>query len=384
MTPQKSQNPQTPSYEELRLKVKELERLVETISRGKVHWEHTFDVITDPVSIINKEYEILRANKTLAKACAMDVRDVVGRKCFEVFAGYEYPCPRCPVSRTVTDHQPHSVELKPFPKRRRQYQVNVYSLPAEDDKSKEEIVLHYRDITDEKQMQKQLMQTDKMAAIGTLAGGIAHEINNPLGAILAFTQLAMRELEGQHACQENLKEIEEATLRCKKIVRDMLDFSRQSFDDRMQPIQINEVVQKALSLVKVNARHSKVKIEQNLAKKLSFLHGHFHKLQQVLINLITNAMHSMKEGGGTLTITTEESEDQTMQIVIVQDTGNGIDEEDLQKIFDPYFTTKEQGEGTGLGLSISYNIIREHQGNVSVESQKGQGTKFIIQIPVKR
>jgi two-component system NtrC family sensor kinase len=360
-------------------RIEELEKLVDTISRGKMQWEHTFDVITDPVSIINKDYIITRANKALARASKMDVRDVIGKRCYEVFAGYTSPCPRCPVEKTLKGHNSHAVELEAFPKKKRQYFVNVHTLP-EEEPNHEEIVLHYRDITDERQLQRQLMQTDKMAAIGTLAGGVAHEINNPLAAILAFTQLAIRELEETHLCQDNLKEIEDATLRCKKIVRDLLDFSRQSFEERMQPLNLNEVIQKAMNLIQVNARHSQINIVQNLSHDLPMLIGHMHKLQQVLLNFVTNAMHAMKDGG-ILTISTSQSADRRHLLLEIEDTGDGIDGEDLDKIFDPYFTTKEQGEGTGLGLSISYNIVQEHKGSIAVESRKRQGTKFTITFP---
>lgn len=375
----RKEGPATAEPAELARKVAALEKLVETIGRGKMQWEHTFDVITDPVSIIDGEYRITRANIALARASKMDVRELIGKKCYEVFAGYPTPCPRCPVQKTIADRASHAVELSPFPKKR-QYFASAYSLPQQEFPD-EQIVLHYRDITDEKQMHRQLMQTDKMAAIGTLAGGIAHEINNPMGAILAYAQLALRELDDAHPCCEYLKEIEEATLRCKKIVRDLLDFSRQSFDDRMQALSLNEVVDKAMTLVQVNARHFNILIVKNLASDLPGVVGHFHKLQQVVINLVTNALHAMKESGGTLVVTTSKGAGDRTVVVEVEDTGIGIDEEDVDKIFDPYFTTKEQGEGTGLGLSISYKIIEEHRGEIRVESVRGKGTKFILQFP---
>lgn len=364
-------------------RVRELEKLIATISRGKMQWEHTFDVITDPVTIIDREYHILRANKSLAKASDMDVRQVIGKKCHVIFAGYSSPCPRCPVEKTLADRQSHSVELEPFPKKRRQYHASVYSLPQPIGDT-DEIVLHYRDVTDEKNLQRQLMQTDKMAAIGTLAGGVAHEINNPLGAILAFAQLALREIREGQPCHEYLTEIEEATLRCKKIVRDLLDFSRQNFDERMQELELNEAVEKALTLIQVNARDCQVTVVRRFAEDLPRMQGHIHKLQQIVMNLVTNAMHAMKDGGGVCTLATSCSPDRRSVMLDVEDTGGGIAEDDLVKIFDPYFTTKEQGEGTGLGLSICYKIVREHQGTIEVDSGRGRGTKFRLRFPVAR
>jgi signal transduction histidine kinase len=149
----------------------------------------------------------------------------------------------------------------------------------------------------------------------------------------------------------------------------------------MQALNLNDVIQKAMNLIQVNARHSQINIVQNLSRDLPIMVGHVHKLQQILLNLVTNAMHAMKDGGGTLTISTSNSADRRFLLLEIEDTGAGIDIEDLDKIFDPYFTTKEQGEGTGLGLSISYKIVQEHKGSIAVESQRKKGTKFTITFP---
>lgn len=340
-------------------------------------WEATFDVISDPVLIIDSHYTITRANKALAKACGEDVRHVIGKKCYETFAGYSHPCPKCPVVTTLKSAKERSAELDMFDNKK-QYHANAYSftnLSADD----EAIVIHYRDITDEKRLHKKLMHSEKMAAVGTLAGGVAHEINNPLGGILAFTQLIMRQLDQTHACQSDLKEIENAVLRCKKIVRDLLDFSRRNIEEEMIPVQINDIITQTMALLQINARHVNVAIVQELAPDLPPIHGHFSKLQQVVLNLVANALHAMKDTGGTLTVSTVTNPEKSKVFVKVKDTGTGIDDDNVDKIFDPYFTTKEQGEGTGLGLSISYKIIEEHGGKIDVNSQKGNGTTMTLQ-----
>lgn len=343
-------------------------------------WEATFDVISDPVLIINPQYTITRANKTLAKACGEDVRRVIGQKCYQIFAGYDHPCPKCPVAGTLKSAGEHSAELDMFDNKK-QYHANAYSinnLPGDD----EAIVIHYRDVTDEKRMHKKLMHSEKMAAVGTLAGGVAHEINNPLGGILAFAQLAMRQLEATHACQTDLKEIENAALRCKKIVRDLLDFSRRNIEEEMNLVQVNDIIAQTMALIQINARHVNVAIVQELSNDLPAIHGHFSKLQQVVLNLVTNALHAMKKAGGTLTVSTFTNAEKSKVFVQVKDTGTGIDSDTVDKIFDPYFTTKEQGEGTGLGLSISYKIIEEHGGKIDVNSMKGSGTTMTLQFSV--
>ena len=364
-------------------RIAELEALVQTISRGKLQWESTFDVITDPVVIIDENYTILRANKAMAKACGLDVTQVIGKKCYKVFAGYSKGFPQCPVPLTLADKRPHGLELEPFPGNNRRYFANAYLMSEVTPKGQSQIVLHYRDVTEEKALQQQLIQTDKMAAIGTLAGGIAHEINNPLGAILAHVQLIVSELEKDHACQESLKQVEGAVLRCKKIVRDLLDFSRQSFDEQRRPIHLNEVVQKTLDLIEVNARHSQITIDLDLDKNLPDIFGHFHKLQQVVLNIVTNAIHAMMAvRGGKLTIKTFVNKTDSFVCLEISDTGYGIAEKNLDKIFDPFFTTKDQGEGTGLGLAISYKIVKEHEGQIEVNSKENKGAIFLVSFPI--
>lgn len=370
--------------EHLSEKVQELESLVATISRSKMMWEKTFDVISDPVLIINRHYDIKRANKALARACNLDVRKVISEKCYKVFAGYDAPCPKCPVSRTLAGNEPCSAELGLFP-RHRQYFVNAYNLSdIPNDGSKddgESVVLHYRDITDEKQLQKKLMHSEKMAAVGTLAGGVAHEINNPLGGILAFVQLVMREVGDGHSCMEDLKEIEDAALRCKKIVRNLLDFSRQELDEEMSYVFLGEMVQKTMAVISLNAKAVDVDVKLELDDDLPPIKGDINKLQQVVINLMTNAIHSMKDSGGLLTISTFANPEKSKVYLQVRDTGTGINKDDLTRIFDPYFTTKGQGEGTGLGLSICYKIVEEHRGKIDVESETGRGTAMTLSFP---
>lgn len=358
-------------------RIQELETLVETISRSKKIWEQTFDVISDPVLIIDSDYTITRANRATAHAAGIDVRKIVGHKCYEVFAGSNAPCAKCPVAKTRSTRETHRVELDPFPTQR-QYAANAFTLDQHHN-GRDETVLHYLDITDSKQLQKRLMQNEKMAAVGTLAGGIAHEINNPLGGILAFVQLAMRELEQEHEVQADLKEIEEAALRCKTIVRNLLDFSRQGFDDEMGAVQLNEVVLKAMALAKINARDHNVQMTSTLDENLPFIRGNHGKLQQVIINLITNAVDAMRKTGGEISLVTSCSPDRRKVLLKVKDSGTGIDKQSLDKIFDPYFTTKGQGEGTGLGLSICYGIIKEHKARIDVESKLGLGTTFTLQ-----
>lgn len=360
-------------------KIQSLEALVETISRGKYMWEATFDAISNPVMIVSPDYVIQRANRAAAKASAIDVRKMAGSKCYEALAGRTAPCPGCPMPETIKTQQSHFNTLDPFPKSDKEYQANAYAL--EPSGAEEQVVLYYRDMTEEKKLHRQLLQNEKMAAIGMLAGGVAHEINNPLGGILAFAQLAMRDLPPDHPTQEDLKEIEEAALRCKRIVQDLLNFSRQNKDEMMGPVQLNDVLKKMAPLIQVQARTNQIEVAYELAPELPLIQGSFHKLQQVFLNLVTNGYQAMAKGG-RLVLSTSLSAATNRVTAAVSDTGPGIAEENLKKIFDPYFTTKGQGEGTGLGLSITYSIVREHGGEIEVKSKAGSGTTFHLSFPV--
>lgn len=367
-----------PSAKSKDLKIAELEDLIEKISRGKYMWESTFDAITSPVMIVSSDYKILRANRAAAKASSVDVKKMTGLICHETLAGLHHPCPRCPLKETLSDKASHFNQLDPFKKNNHQYHVNAYPLLPSG--GEEQAVLHYRDITEEKELQRQLLHSEKMAAIGMLAGGVAHEINNPLGGILAFAQLAMRDLATDHPSQVDLKEIEGAALRCKRIVQDLLDFSRQNREEEMTRVDLNEVFQKMIPLVQVQARTCRIEITYDLATGLPPILGNVHKIQQVFLNLVTNAFQAMGKKG-RLSLKTYASADGKKVHVIVADSGPGISREDVNKIFDPYFTTKSQGEGTGLGLSISYGIMQEHLGSIEVKSEEGRGAKFILTFP---
>lgn len=358
-------------------KIRELETLVGIIARAKYMWESTFDAITDPVMIISRDYKIMRANLASSSTVGMDVRTFVGKTCYQVFAGRNSPCAHCPLISTLDTGLDTYSSLKPFSNTNRQYNVHAYNLKMEDGKT--QAVLHYREVTKEKELQRRLFHSEKMGAIGTLAGGVAHEINNPLGGILAFAQLVSRNLPADHPCQNDLKEIQDATLRCKKIVQDLLDFSRLGRDETMEAVNINSLLEKISPLLEVQLKTSKLNLKLDLDARLPRIFGSPSRLQQVFFNLIANGFQAMKEKGGKLCVKTYFQGEEVF--VSVEDEGTGISEENLGKIFDPYFTTKTQGEGTGLGLSITYSIVKDHGGKIEVKSVEGMGTTFVLSFP---
>jgi signal transduction histidine kinase len=240
-----------------------------------------------------------------------------------------------------------------------------------------------------RQSRELLVQADKMAAIGQLAAGVSHELNNPLGGILGYSQFIL-EMERENGLEnigpDELKKIftyvgyiERESQRCKSIVANLLKFSRASKTD-VAPLDINRLLEETFVFTRHQLEMNQVELIQDFTPNLPPVMGNEHQLQQVFTNLMVNAQQAMKDGG-KLTVSTAMN-DGLVEIAFT-DTGRGIPSEHLDKLFDPFFTTKEVGEGTGLGLSVSYGIIQAHKGRIEVESEPGKGSTFQIKLPTE-
>ncbi len=229
-------------------------------------------------------------------------------------------------------------------------------------------------------MQNTLMQSQRLASLGKMAAGIAHEINNPLGGILVLSSLALEDMKKDDPHRENLQEVIKQTMRCRDIVKGLLQFSRQE-EGKMEYVHVNDILNNTLSLIEKQALFHNVEVIKLLSNDLPHVLGDGSQLQQVFMNIILNAVQAMKEIG-TLTINTLYDQKNDMVVIEISDTGVGIPETLIDRIFDPFFTTKEVGEGTGLGLAIAYGIVTKHHGRMAVKSKEKQGTTFTIKIPV--
>jgi two-component system NtrC family sensor kinase len=228
-------------------------------------------------------------------------------------------------------------------------------------------------------MQARVAQSERLASLGLLAAGVAHEINNPLGAILSLTALTLEDITPSDPNRENLVEVVKQSERCRGIVKGLLDFSRQS-KGNMEPLDLNVLVNNTLSLIGRQSLFFNTRIVKDLDPNLPAVIGDPSQFQQVLMNLLINAVQAMEEKG-VITLVTRAAADEAVEVRI-SDTGRGIAPDQIDMIFDPFFTTKESGHGTGLGLSIAYGIVTTHRGTISVESQLGKGTTFTIRLPV--
>ena len=241
--------------------------------------------------------------------------------------------------------------------------------------------LHFlvKDVEERRRMEAQMAQADKLASIGELSSGVAHEINNPLGVILGYTQLLLREEKADAARYPDFKTIEKHARSCKAIVEDLLSFARTS-PPKKETLDIHTVIDEVIDFVQPHTGLEKIEIEKQYDRSLPPLVLDQKKIKQVIMNLVMNARHAIGDAGA-LTVSTRLDADTGNTCVCVKDTGYGIEKKNLSRIFDPFFTTKPTGEGTGLGLSVSYGIVKSHGGDIVVNSEPGRGSEFVISLP---
>lgn len=344
------------------------------LERAKKEWEETFDAINDPVLILDQEYRVIRANLALARAVGKDIRALIGQPCYESLMAREQVCEGCPLAATLqnnvgTEAEVHQMDSEKW------YHVRSFPLSGA-----QTVVHEYRDITEEKNMQRMLIQAEKLSSIGLLAGRVAHEINNPLAAILAQTQLLLMDTQPGHENHEALREVEKAALRCRRIVQDLLNFSRQKPSNLRGRHAIRPVMEQALTLYSLIPPKDGPTLHVQWEEPLPEIRMDPEPMQSVLLNLLSNAK-SATPSTGEIHVRVWLASDEIL--LSIRDTGDGIPVEWQEKIFMPFFTTKPPGLGTGLGLYIVQEIIKEHGGRIELFSQPGEGTEFCVHLPVR-
>jgi two-component system, NtrC family, sensor kinase len=333
--------------------------------RAAREWRASFDAIGDPLAIVRSGgCEVVRANSAFARAAGVALNVLPGLRCIEHAYG-ALPCP----SRCVMLAGGSQREIR-FGERT----WLVRSFPFEGDERL--LVIVFKDVTDEREVSRRLFHAEKMSAVGQLAGGVAHEINNPLGGILAFAQL-MRQEERSVEDAENLRLIQDAAMRAKRIVENLLRFSRRPRDEEKRPTDLARVLEDALFLVQPQVKEGRIEVVRSLGPAIALANA--NQLQQVAINLLVNAIQAVA-GAGTITVGCGPAQAGRVKLWVA-DTGEGVRPEDAKRIFEPFFTTKPEGEGTGLGLSICYEIVEEHGGTIRLESGDEGGACFVVELP---
>lgn len=358
----------------------ELSRQFEFISRSQKEWQTTFDSITDMVTIHDREFRIIKANRAVSEYFGLPPKDVINRKCFEIFHDNRAVPSNCPHAISLHGRQAATAEVKD-PKTGKLFRVSTfpyYSFQGEFAGS----VHVARDITREKETEMRLIMSERLAALGQMASGLAHEINTPLASIAGCAEgLLMKVKNNRYDPQifeEYLQIVEEEIQRCKCITTGMLSFVRTSSYEQKN-VQINEALDKTLEIISFQGRLQNVTIKRHYQDDLPAVHGSEGELRQVFLAIIINALDAMEDSG---MLNLETGGDGETVWIRMSDTGPGIEQENLTKIFDPFFTTKSAKGGTGLGLSIAYKIITNHNGAVDATSEEGKGTTFVITLPL--
>jgi two-component system NtrC family sensor kinase len=363
-----------------------LEQLLAKVSKGKREWEVTFDTLSEAVYIFDAQGKIIRVNKAAQsledrlRGYKSLITEFPGTDAFSLGLLKETEAQENFIR--VQAGQDLSLELRLRSSSNEWIDLAITGNPVEFDMFEDSvpIVIVARDITEQKRLRHQLLQAEKMSAVGELVSGVAHELNNPLTTVIGFSQLLRMNGRMDEDDMADLKLIISEAERAREIVANLLTFARQTRSEK-DKLSLNEVVEKVLALRAYNLRTAGITVVQDFEKSLPCVTGNFHQLQQVLLNIIMNAEQAMLESakGNVLSVITK-SEGDSVTISIADD-GPGIDANNVNRIFDPFFTTKPQGKGTGLGLSISYGIIKEHGGDISVSSMAGQGSTFVITLP---
>jgi PAS domain S-box-containing protein len=355
--------------------ITEKRRLEKKIIESKRNLEAIFDGIRDELSIQSPGFKILRVNRAVIERHATTFGDLIGKKCYEAYYQRTTPCKDCPLLVTMDTKHPASSILH-LPETERVQQV--FSYPVSDEAGNLLYLIEYiKDVTEEQRLQEQLIQSEKLAGIGILASGVAHEINNPLSGIIGMAEIGLEE-EDPSTNKEYLKDILTCGQRIGEIVNGLRSYSRTAKKEELSAIDPHEILETSLKMVQLGAKSAPVEVIKNFqpGEKIKANPG---EIQQVFTNLITNAFQAMNGKKGCLTLSSRSLKD--VVEIKVSDSGVGIPPKYLNQIFDPFFTTKKTGEGTGLGLNIVYRIVTKHEGTIEVDSTEGVGTTFTVKFP---
>jgi len=371
--------------EQLRTQIEERRRAEEEILKAKSMLQSVFDGISDPLVMLDGDLCVQMLNKAAMEYYQVtDQEEMIGKPCHLAIEGHPSPCDECVVPESLLVGGPVTFERKGLFDPNRFEQVVVYPVQERPGEAMG-CILRISDITNQRKAERQLIRADRLASLGQLSGGIAHEIRNPLSGISLFAGILSDEEKFERSDEEFeiLNEIKGNINKIDGIIKRILDFARES-DGISTEIGINSLIQENLKLWYEKMREADIKLELSLTEDLPPITGDAIGIQQVLNNLIQNAVEAMSEGG-LLSIATHNGvssfyEGRPVVMMEVRDTGYGIAEELQEKIFNPFFTTKSAG--TGLGLSISHQIVDRHGGIISFESNQGQGTIFNIELPV--
>ena len=370
--------------------ITERKKMENLILQSKLEWEDTFNTMTDLVTLHDNDFNIIKANKAAEKILGLPSIEEAKEKCYKYFHGLDNPPEWCPCYQSIKTGTSASSEL--FNPHLNMF-IEVKVIPRFDSNNQVIGFIHIvRDITERKKLEEQLLHSQKMEAIGTLAGGVAHDFNNILTAIIGYGGILQMKMRDDDPLKVHVEQILASSDRAANLTRSLLAFSRKQIMNP-RPVDMNKVV-KGVEKLLLRIIGEDIQLKTILAEKDLIVMADSGQMEQILMNLATNARDAMPDGG-VLTMGTETMRMDTEYIkthgygkpgeyvlVSVTDTGAGMDEKTRERIFEPFFTTKEIGKGTGLGLAMVYGIVKQHKGYINVYSEIGKGTTFKIYLPL--
>ena len=352
-------------------------RFFEMVRRAKEQWETAFDALSEGIAVVDDEGRVRRANRALAALLGSPLPSVVGTHLGQTLLGKSHALMDLLEAARRGDHPPPLVARSE--RLGVTMRVNAARIPtATRDQS---VVVLVEDVTDQQVMETQLIQSEKLAAVGQLVSGVAHELNNPLTSIAGLSEFLLEQKEISKKDRGHLKVIHEQAERAGRIVRNLLTFARKEPGER-KPVDLNDVVQQTVQLMEYDLKLKDIEVHRDLRAALPPVLGDGHSLLQVVLNLLTNAAQALAENppGRPRAITVSTWFDDQVHLRVA-DTGPGINDVVAQNVFTPFFTTKEPGKGTGLGLSITYTIVENHGGRITVERPSNGGAAFRVDLP---
>jgi PAS domain S-box-containing protein len=376
--------------------IEELKDAERSLIRQQQLLKTILDMTPDLVSLQDEKMVYQAVNPAFCQFFSLQEKDIIGKTDMEIFPRDQAESSKAEDLQILQSGTPRTKEMLLSRNNRKRW-LHMVKVPVFDQEKIAGLLFTARDISELKRYQEQLVQSVKMEQLGKLAGGMAHEINTPLAVILGYTQMLIEDLPQDSESHEFLQIIEKQAQICRRIVSDLLGFSRQ-MESQMEKMDLNRSIEEVLHLVRHPFKQHWVDIEASLDTNLPLVTGDSEKLKQVWINLFNNAFDAVGEDG-TIWVSTRLCPQGRRVLVTVADTGAGINSEDQARIFEPFFTTKAPGSGTGLGLSVTFGIIQDHLGKISVVSPAppqcqgqagstrkptGPGTVFLVELPVSR
>ncbi len=333
----------------------------------KSQWEATFDAISDPICLTDKDYNIQRINKGfLKKTGARRFQDHLGKKCYQALFGRDRPCEECQRGQIFQIRNPSQTSSSEV--------YDVYSNNL-GNLGKGLYFQMYRDVTQDLNLQRQVIESAKMAELGTISSSIAHELNNPIGGMLNFVQLIKMDLEGNEEFFEDILEIEKGIIKCKNIVKNLLGFARKSFNSEVEEVNLVEVIEQSIKITELKTRSIGIQIQFDRDQPQAFMEGRFNLLTHAFRNILQNSQEALverrredKHFKGLIQIALRETAE--AHFVEITDNGGGVNKQILPKIFDPLYTTKDPETNSGLGLTLALQIVKEHNGTIEVSTDK--------------